>query len=40
MNDNMKFLRRQKLWLEYFNLPLVTMRQELVGLIHDDNTGN
>lgn len=36
MNENMKFLESHKTWLEIFSQPLVTMRQELVGLIHDE----
>jgi hypothetical protein len=38
MNENMKFLEAHRAWLELFNQPLLTMRQELVGLIHDDKT--
>lgn len=36
MNENLKHLEAHKQWLELFSKPLVTMRQELVGLIHDE----
>lgn len=35
MNETMKHLEAYRRWLEMFNKPLVTMRQELVGLIRD-----
>jgi hypothetical protein len=38
MNPNMQKLEAHRAWLELFNQPLVTMRQELVGLIRDEKT--
>lgn len=38
MNETLKHLEAHRQWLELFNKPLVTMRQELVGRIHDDKT--
>lgn len=38
MNETLKHLEAHRRWLELFNKPLVTMRQELVGLIRDEKT--
>lgn len=38
MNQILKHLEAHKQWLEMFNKPLVTMRQELVGLIKEKET--
>jgi hypothetical protein len=35
MNKNVQHLETHRRWLETFNQPLVTMRQELVGLIKE-----
>lgn len=36
MNETLKRLEAHRQWLEMFNKPLVTMRQELIGLIRDE----
>lgn len=36
--NNLIALRSHQRWLELFNKPLVTMRQELVGLIKEKET--
>jgi hypothetical protein len=36
--NKLRALKAHQRWLEMFNQPLVTMRQELVGLIRDEKT--
>ena len=39
MNEDMKFLLRQKLWLEAQPKPIEAMRHELAGRILKDRVG-
>lgn len=38
MKETLKHLEAHRRWLEVFNKPLVIVRQELFGLVHDDRT--